>query len=49
MTTLLLRAAQSLTPLDFSRVGRFFSFVLDVFAEAQAQAREAHKRYPFTE
>jgi hypothetical protein len=51
MSTLPIRAAQ-FQPLSLPGYGRVISFVatlLDVFTEAQARAREAHKQYPFAD
>jgi hypothetical protein len=31
----------------FARIVAFLNAALDVFAEAQQMARDAHKRYPF--
>jgi hypothetical protein len=49
MTTLPIRAPFALT-WSFPVFGRFITItasVLDVFVEAQSQARAAHKRFPF--
>jgi hypothetical protein len=35
--------------LDLTRVFAFFASVIEVFAEARAQARAAHERFPFVE
>jgi hypothetical protein len=34
---------------DFTRVTSVIKTAIDVFAEAQEQARAAHKRYPFAD
>ena len=50
MTALTLRASQALFASPLSAFGRVFStiaFYLDVFAEAQKQANQAHRQYPF--
>ena len=50
MTALTLRASQALLASPFSVFGRFFSLmttVVDVFAEAQQLAIEAHRKFPF--
>ncbi len=48
MSTLLLRAPHvSQMRRGFARVGAAIATVLDVFAEAQQQAVDAQKRYPF--
>ena len=47
MATRVVRAAPQLARPDFSRLASLVAAVLDVFAEAQAQARAAHERYPF--
>jgi hypothetical protein len=50
MTALTLRASQALfaSPLTvFSRLFSAASMVMDVFAEAQKQATEAHRKFPF--
>ena len=50
MTALPLRASQALLSSPLTVFGRFFAAValyVDVFAEAQKQANEAHRQYPF--
>ena len=51
MSTTSLRVhATKQSPLpDLARVAAFFATLIDVFAEAQAQARAASERYPFVE
>jgi hypothetical protein len=47
MTTLPIRAP-IVPPLSgLARVISYFNIAIEVFAEAQQQATEAHKRYPF--
>ena len=52
MATLRIKASHlpeaSLLP-RFTSVVSFIGVLFDVFAEAQAMARAAHKRYPFAE
>jgi hypothetical protein len=53
MSTLVIRAphaTKARLPLSafFARVGAAMLIVLDVFTEAQRQAHEAQRRYPFT-
>jgi hypothetical protein len=48
MTTLVSRPQNFPLP-DFARFGAFIAALIDVFAEAQAQARAVHERYPFVE
>jgi len=50
MTALTLRASQALlaSPLTvFSRVFSAIGTFMDVYAEAQKQASEAHRKFPF--
>jgi hypothetical protein len=50
MTALTLRASQALltSPLAvFGRIASTFSAFIDVYAEAQKQATEAHRKFPF--
>jgi hypothetical protein len=50
MTALTLRASQALLTSPFVVFGRFasaFSAFIDVYAEAQKQATEAHRKFPF--
>jgi hypothetical protein len=57
MSTLPIRAPQTQVawpvfawPMaGFARLRTLVSAVIDVFAEAQAQARAVHNRYPFAE
>lgn len=51
MTTLVtsLPNAFTLTLSGFHRIVDFFAAIADVMAEARANAREAHRRYPFIE
>lgn len=50
MATLPIHAQHVPTPLPgFGRVISFVATVLDVFNEAQASARAAHKQYPFAD
>jgi hypothetical protein len=51
MSTLPLRASD-VQPVSLPGIARLVSavvMVIDVFAEAQAQARAAHQKYPFAE
>ncbi len=52
MSTLEIRSAHAakIRPTfgGFSRLATTFLIVLDTFAEAQRQAHEAERRYPFT-
>jgi hypothetical protein len=50
MTALTLRASQALFTSPLTVFSRFFSAIalyVDVFAEAQKQANEVHRQYPF--
>jgi hypothetical protein len=47
MTTLPIRAPIVLPLAGLARVISYFDIALDVFAEAQQQAAEAHRRFPF--
>lgn len=50
MTALTLRASQALLASPLAVLGRIASAVtvfMDVFAEAQKQATEAHRKFPF--
>jgi len=51
MSTLPIRAPQlqSVSLPGYGRVISFVVAVLDVFNEAQARARTAHKQYPFAD
>jgi hypothetical protein len=49
MSTLLLRAAHMPVFPAFARAVSFMMTVVEVFSEAQSQARAAHKRYPFAD
>lgn len=51
MSTLPIRASQvqSLPLPGYGRVLSLVATVLDVFNEAQAEARAAHKKYPFAD
>ena len=49
MTTLPIRAPIVPSLADLARVLSYFSIAIDVFAEAQQQAADAHKRFPFAE
>jgi hypothetical protein len=48
MTTIVSRP-QNFSLLDFAKFGAFIVTLIDVFAEAQADARAAHERYPFVD
>jgi len=50
MTALTLRASQALLASPLAVFSRLFSAValyVEIFAEAQKQANEAHRQYPF--
>ena len=47
MTTLPIRAPTVPSLAGLARVLSYFKISIEVFAEAQQQAAEAHKRYPF--
>jgi hypothetical protein len=50
MTALTLRASQALIASPAAVFGRLFSAIatfMDVYAEAQKQATEAHRKFPF--
>jgi len=47
MTTLPIRAPIVPPLAGLTRVISYFNIAIEVFAEAQQQAAEAHKRYPF--
>ena len=47
MTTLPIRAPIVPPLAGLARVILYFNIAIEVFAEAQQQAAEAHKRYPF--
>ena len=47
MTTLPIRAPIVAPLAGLARVISYFNIAIEVFAEAQQQAAEAHKRYPF--
>lgn len=50
MTALTLRASQALLASPVAVFGRLVSAIvlfMDVFAEAQKQATEAHRKFPF--
>jgi hypothetical protein len=50
MTALTLRASNALLHSPAAVFGRFFSAIatfIDVYAEAQKQATEAHRKFPF--
>jgi len=49
MSTLPLRASHVPAFPAFARAAAFVLMVIEVFAEAQRQARAAHARYPFAE
>jgi len=49
MTTLPIRAPIVPSLAVFARVISYFTLAIEVFAEAQQQAAEAHKRFPFAE
>ena len=49
MSTLRLPATRKATLPDLARLGAFFAALIDIFAEAQHQARAASERYPFIE
>ena len=49
MTTLPIRAPILPSLAGLARVISYFDLVLEVFAEAQQQAAQAHKRFPFAE
>ena len=49
MTTLPIRAPIVSPLAGLARVISYFSIAIEVFAEAQQQAAQAHKRFPFAE
>ena len=52
MTALTLRASHSLLHSPAAVFGRFFSVIatfMDVYAEAQKQATEAHRKFPLAD
>lgn len=49
MTTLPLRAPQTLPLPGLARLIAMVLTALDVFTEAQAKARAAHQQYPFAD
>ena len=49
MSTLRLHALHPPAFPVFARVAAFVKLMIEVFAEAQSQARAAHARYPFAE
>ena len=49
MTTLPIRAPVVPSLAGLARVLSYFYIAIEVFAEAQQQAAEAHKRFPFAE
>ena len=49
MSMLHVAAAKSWRLPDLSRLSAFLTALADVFAEARANARAAHERYPFVE
>ena len=48
-TALRVRATKHSPLPDLARLTAFIAALIDVFAEAQAQARAASERYPFVE
>ncbi|HEY6025175.1 MAG TPA: hypothetical protein VIV34_13470 [Pseudolabrys sp.] len=49
MTTLPIRAPMVPSFTAFTRVISFVAMLIEVFAEAQRAAGDAHKKYPFAE
>ena len=49
MSTLRLRTTPTLPLPNLARLRFLIAMLFEVFAEAQAQARAAHERYPFIE
>ncbi len=49
MTTLPIRAPIVPSLTGFTRVISFVTMLVDVFADAQRAAADAHKKYPFAE
>ena len=49
MTTLPIRAPIVPPLAGLARVISYFNIAIEVFAEAQQQAADAHKRFPFAE
>jgi hypothetical protein len=49
MTTLPIRAPIVPALTGFARVTSYFNILIEAFAEAQQQAAQAHKRFPFAE
>jgi hypothetical protein len=49
MATLQNRIPLAPTLPGFARIASTIAMVIDVFADAQHQARAAHQRYPFAE
>jgi len=49
MTTLPIRAPIVPSLAGLARVSAYFTLAIEVCAEAQQQAAEAHKRFPFAE
>ena len=47
MTTLPIRAPMVPSLAGLARLIAYLNIAIEVFAEAQKQAAEAHKRYPF--
>ena len=46
MSTMTLRALPQAKPNPFARLGRSLALLLDVLAEAQQMANDAHRRFP---
>jgi len=49
MTTLPIRAPIVPPLAGFARVISYFNILIEAFAEAQQQAAQAHKRFPFAD
>ena len=49
MTTLPIRAPIVPSLAGLARLLSYFNIVIEIFAEAQQQAAQAHKRFPFAE
>jgi hypothetical protein len=49
MTTLPIRAPMLPSLSGFARVISFVTVLVDIFADAQRAAADAHKKYPFAE
>ena len=49
MTTLPIRAPMLPSLSGFTRVVSFVTMLVDVFADAQRAAADAHRKYPFAE